>query len=135
MTNAMMAGLGDWEQVVVMELVGRRLWVDDRGAALAGVAVPIVARVPTSSRSLDHRRLAEFVSTSARHSVDVTAAGATHPPAPGPLEGNVTTASSVVMSHAWGKPNSTNSAPVAATIHGDATKAPIFGHAHLRPHG
>ena len=64
--------------------------------------------------------------TNSQNSVDITAAGATHPLGAGFVQGNLTTATSAVMGHAWGKPNS--NATVAATIAGDVTKATIFGY-------
>ena len=126
--NVTTAGSATGKQVVVIsESVGGS-GLTTAGTALASVAVPIVA---AESYIFDELGMTGTGSnqgntTNSQNSVDITAAGATHPLGAGFVQGNLTTATSAVMGHAWGKPNS--NATVAATIAGDATKATIFGY-------
>ena len=126
--NATTAGSATGKQVVVIsESVGGS-GLTTAGTALASVAVPIVA---AESYIFDELGMTGTGSnqgntTNSQNSVDITAAGATHPLGAGFVQGNLTTATSAVMGHAWGKPNSNTT--VAATIAGDATKATIFGY-------
>ena len=91
--NATTAGSATGKQVVVIsESVGGS-GLTTAGAALAGVAVPIVA---AEAYIFDNLGMTggwpNLGSTSGQDSVDVTAAGATHPLGAGFAEGNVTTA-------------------------------------------
>ncbi|MFN7147898.1 MAG: PA14 domain-containing protein [Microthrixaceae bacterium] len=125
--DAVGSGTATGKQLVAMSESVGGTGGNSAGTALSSVAVPVIS---AESFVFDELGMtgtgSNQGSTGTQNSVDVTAAGQSHPLGAGFAQGNLVTSTSAVMTHGWGKPNS--NAVVAATIAAQPTQATIFGY-------